>query len=108
MNNNFVDKNKDKCKIIYNEKEYELIEYFIFDNNSIHNDIIKIQLKIKKNITDISYMFSNCKELLSIRNNLLDNSNITNINTSISVFNSYKFGEETDTTNRTEKKETFL
>ena len=46
-------------------------------------------LKIKKNITDISYMFSNCKELLSIRNNLLDNSNITNINTSISVFNSY-------------------
>ena len=24
----FADKNKDKCKIICNEKEYDLIEYF--------------------------------------------------------------------------------
>ena len=25
---NFVNKNKDKCKIIYNEKEYDLMYYF--------------------------------------------------------------------------------
>ena len=58
----FVNKNKDKCKIIYNEKEYDLMTYFTLDNNYNHNDSIKIQLKINNNITDISYMFSFCRE----------------------------------------------
>ena len=55
----FVKRNKDKykCKIIYNEKEYDLMEYFTFDNNYNHNDSIKIQLRINNNIKDISYMF---------------------------------------------------
>ena len=52
----FVKRNKDKCKIIYNEKEYDLMEYFKFDNNYNHNSN-KIQLRINNNITDISYMF---------------------------------------------------
>ena len=51
----FVYKNKDKCKIIYNEKEYDLMEYFKFDNNYNHNDSIKIQLRINNNITDIKF-----------------------------------------------------
>ena len=42
----FVEKNKDKCKIIYNEKEYEIAEYFEIDNNLNNDNIIKIQLKI--------------------------------------------------------------
>ena len=29
----FINKNKDKCKIIYNKKEFDLMEYFTFDNN---------------------------------------------------------------------------
>ena len=53
----FVKRNKKKCKIIYNEKEYDLIEYFTFDNNYNHKDSIKIQLRINNNIKDISYMF---------------------------------------------------
>ena len=57
----FVNKNKDKCKIINNEKEYDLMEYFKFDNNYNHNDSIKIQLRINNNITDTSYMFYECK-----------------------------------------------
>ena len=52
----FVDNNKDKCKIIYNEKEYNLIEDFKFDNNYNHNSK-KIQLRINNNIIDIRYMF---------------------------------------------------
>ena len=79
FDSDFVNKNKDKCKIIYNEKEYDLMEYFTFDNNYNHNDSIKIQLRINNNITDISYMFSNCKELLSIRDNSFYNYDITNI-----------------------------
>ena len=57
----FVNENKDKCKIIYNEKEYDLMEYFKFDNNYNHNDSIKIQLRINNNITDISGIFMNVK-----------------------------------------------
>ena len=59
----FVNKNKDKCKIIYNEKEYDLMEYFKFDDNYNHNSI-KIQFRINNNIIDISYsyMFSFCRE----------------------------------------------
>ena len=33
----FVEKNKDKCKIIYNEKEYELTEYFYVKNQKKYN-----------------------------------------------------------------------
>ena len=36
----FVKKNKDKCKIIYNGKEYDLMEYFTIDKNYNHNDSI--------------------------------------------------------------------
>ena len=53
----FVKRNIDKCKIIYNGKEYDLMEYFKIDNNYDHNDSIKIQLRINNNITDISFMF---------------------------------------------------
>ena len=56
----FAYKNKDKCKIIYNKKEFDLMEYFTFDNNYNHNSN-KIQLRINNNITDISYMFHHLK-----------------------------------------------
>ena len=75
----FVDKNKNKCKIIYNETEYDLTKSFEFNNKSIQNNSIKIKLKINKDIKDISHMFSNCKELLSIRDNSFYNYDITNI-----------------------------
>ena len=84
----FVDKNKDKCTILYNEKEYDLIDYFTFDNNYNHNDSIKIKLRINNNITDISYMFYECIELLSISDLSVDNFNITNINKSFDGNNS--------------------
>ena len=40
---NFIKNNKNICKIIYEDKEYELTEYF--DIKNIKNDILKIKLK---------------------------------------------------------------
>ena len=103
----FVNKNKDKCKIIYNEKEYDLMEYFKFDNNYNHNDSIKIQLRINDNITDISHMFYKCKELLSIRDLSIDNFNITDINKSFDDNNFYNSSEKSDNSNEIDISKTF-
>ena len=103
----FVYKNKDKCKIIYNEKEYDLMEYFKFDNNYNHNDSIKIQLRINNNITDLSDMFYKCKELLSIRDLSIDNFNITDINKSFDENNFNNSSEKADNSNEIDKSETF-
>ena len=62
----FVKNNKDKCKIIYQNEEHELTEYFEdIDNNYNHKDEIIIELKINNDLTDISYMFSGCDTLKS-------------------------------------------
>ena len=103
----FVDKNKDKCTILYNEKEYDLIDYFTFDNNYNHNDSIKIKLRINNNITDISYMFYECIELLSISDLSVDNFNITNINKSFDGNNSNNSREKADNANIIDTSETF-
>jgi len=102
----FVDNNKDKCKIIYNEKEYNLIEVFKFDNNYNHNSN-KIQLRINNNITDISYMFYECKELLSIRDLSDENFNITDINQSFDDNNFNNYSEKSNNSNEIDKSETF-
>ena len=39
---NFVKKNKDKCKIIYEEKEYEIKEKWNIDEDKIKNEILEI------------------------------------------------------------------
>ena len=104
----FVDKNKDKCKIIYSGKEYELTDYFKFDKNLNNKACRKIQLIINNNITDISCMFIQCKTLLSIRDiSNLDNSNIINKNKSFSESNSDNPSEESSNSNGFYKNETF-
>ena len=58
FNEKFINENQDKCKILCNNKEYELKEYFEdIDNNYNNKDEISFILRINKNITDISYMF---------------------------------------------------
>ena len=103
----FVNRNKDKCKIIYNGKEYELTEYFKFDNNYNQNDLIKIQLRINNNITNLSFMFQKCEELLSISDILFENSNITDIRKSFYENNSNNYREEYDNSDETDKTENF-
>jgi len=102
----FVNENKDKCKIIYNEKEYDLMEYFKFDNDYNHNSN-KIQLRINNNITDISFMFHECKELLSIHDLSVDNFNITDINKSFDENYSNNSCEKSENSNEIDKSETF-
>ena len=102
----FVKNNKDKCKIIYNEKEYDLIDVFKFDNNYNHNSI-KIQLRINNNITDIRYMFYKCKELLSIRDLSVDNFNITDMNKSFDGNNFNNSSEKANNSNEIDKSEIF-
>ena len=78
--NSFVKNNKGKCKIIYNNKEYELTEYFNDIDNNIKNEI-KIKLKGINNITNMSYMFSNCVSLSSLPDiSKWNTSKVTNMN----------------------------
>ena len=60
----FVHKNKNKCKMIIDNKEYEITEYFNITN--YNNNKLKIKLKGIENVTDMSNMFSECSLLLSL------------------------------------------
>ena len=61
----FIEKNKNKVKIIYNNYELELKEYFEnIENNG--DDIIKFILCLDEDINDLSYMFYECDSLMSV------------------------------------------
>ena len=62
----FVEKNKDICNIIYNNKEYTLTEKFICEN--IKDNILKIKLKGINNATDLRFMFAGCSQLSNLSN----------------------------------------
>jgi len=102
----FINANRNICKIIYNGKENEITECFKFDSNYNYNTI-KIHLIINNNITDINYMFKDCKTLLSIKDIPVDNSNINNMNNFFYEYNSNNFNEKSDKSNVNEKSEIF-
>ena len=62
----FVELNKNNCKIIYEEKEYDLIKEFNVKN--IKKDILEIRLKGIMNITNMHAMFYECSSLISLPN----------------------------------------
>ena len=64
----FVKNNKDKCKIIYKDKEYDLQENFEINEEDIKDNLLTIKLKGIKNITNAAYMFNTCKHLISLPN----------------------------------------
>ena len=67
LDRNFIKKNKDKAKILYKNKIYELKEYFEdIDENYNQKDLIKLKIIFIHNIIDMSYMFYNCYTLFSI------------------------------------------
>ena len=57
----FVENNKNICKIIINDKEYELSERYNVKNNK--NDELKIKLKGIDNVINMNSMFSGCSSL---------------------------------------------
>ena len=74
----FVENNKDKCKIIYENKEFDLTSISDFDSNFLGKFVIK--LKGVNNITNLSCMFKECDSLLSVSDiSKLDLSNVNDI-----------------------------
>ena len=57
----FVKRNKDICKIIYENKEYDLNDSF--DCKSIKNNVLKIKLEGINNAIILDDMFKHCSEL---------------------------------------------
>ena len=80
--NTFINNNIQKCKIIYKEKEYDLVAYFE-DIDGFYNNKETIEFKLKgiNNISDMSSLFDNCKSLYFLPNiSRWNTSNITNMN----------------------------
>ena len=71
----FVINNKNICKMIVNNKEYELQKKFNINNYKDKN--LKIKLRGINKITNLSEMFSGCSSLISISN--LSNWDISNV-----------------------------
>ena len=58
LDEDFIKKNRNKCKIVYKNKIYELKKYFEdIDKNYNHKNLIKFKLIFINNIIDMSYMF---------------------------------------------------
>ena len=74
----FVENNKNNCKIIIEGKEEELKEYLDINENLKNN--LEIKLKEIQPITDMSYMFYYCNNLISLPDiSEWDTKNVTNI-----------------------------
>ena len=62
MGENFCRNNKNKGKLIMNNKKSEIKEFINIEN--INKEKIKIKMVINKNLYNKSYMFKDCKTLL--------------------------------------------
>ena len=63
--NEFVEKNMNICKIVYEKKEYKLTTYFNLKNIKI-SKFLEIKLIGVNNAKDVSNMFYNCSSLISL------------------------------------------
>ena len=66
----FVKNNRNKAKLIYRNKKYNLKDYIKLNN--IKKSILKIDIFLSQDINNISYMFNKCESLLefSMKNNI--------------------------------------
>ena len=77
----FVENNKSKCKIEFENKEYDLIECFYIENYTKNKlDYLRIKLKNINNVTDMGCMFYDCSSLSSLPNiSKWNTKNVTNM-----------------------------
>ena len=84
LSEDFVQNNKDKCKLIINGNEMELTEFINIKNMNI-KDELEVTLKETKTITSMYRMFRDCHNLFSLPDfSEWDTSNITDMH---SLFN---------------------
>ena len=91
----FVERNKDLCKIIYKEKQYDLAETFTC--NEIKDNILKIKLIGINNVTDLTSMFEGCSHLSNLSN--FSNFDTTYVILMDSLFSNCDFFELPDISN---------
>ena len=85
LGNQFVKNNKKNVLIKYEREEFELDGYFELKNND-NNNTLNIKLICINNVTDMSYMFSECTSLISL-------SDISKWNTNNVINMSYMFDQ---------------
>ena len=77
----FVQRNKLNCKMIYNNRIYEINEFFEDINKDYEDkDCLSIKLRINSNIINAKLMFEGCNSLLSLSNINPSNKKIKNSN----------------------------
>ena len=81
LGESFVNNYKNICKIIYDNKEYELNEEFNINNN---DDILKIRLKNILDISNMNNLFNGCNSLSSLTD--LSKWDTTNVNNMSFIF----------------------
>jgi surface protein len=62
----FVVNNWDNCTFLCEDNEYKLAEFIDLQNLKRREKTLEIKLKIKRDLRDISFMFSDCSSLISI------------------------------------------
>ena len=75
----FVENNKNICKMIIDNNEYEIREKFVVKN---YNNYKKLKIKLKgiNNITNMSFMFRECSSLFSLPDiSKWNTNNVTNM-----------------------------
>ena len=84
--NEFVENNKNKCKMIIDNKEYKITEKYNISN--YNNNKLEIKLKGIDNVTNMSYMFEGCSSLSSLPD--ISKWNIDNVTDMSFMFNECK------------------
>ena len=99
----FVKNNIKNIKICFENKEYQLTSILDISNFKIKEKIIEIKVKIINKITNLSYMFSKCRQLLSCHFYSIENidnpTNMENIFSHCSSLSSILNISDLDTSN---------
>jgi surface protein len=66
----FVVNNWDNCTFLCEDNEYKLAEFIDLQSLKKKEKTLEIKLKIKRDLKDISFMFSDCSSLISISNSI--------------------------------------
>ena len=76
----FVENNKNNCKISINSRDYKLSSIINLNNYNIENNTISILLKGISYIRDMSSMFYNCSSLIEIDDKPWNTENVEDMN----------------------------